>query len=164
MNHDNNEYLAFPDLSLRCFDADKCWPLSQQPWQSLLAPYPLLFPDQPPSPTDTCASFSSTSSCTPPPRPTHVVCNAPLVAPIPLPYHSPRFLQFELLPDIDEDLSRPPYTTRSRTAALKRKRTEDDSARQQKRRLSAPALHPPAPHAASRTRSSARTLPYQPRR
>ncbi|TFL07710.1 hypothetical protein BDV98DRAFT_652599 [Pterulicium gracile] len=38
----------------------------------------------------------------------HVVCNAPLVAPIPLPRHLPTLFSCEL-PDIDEDLSHPPY-------------------------------------------------------
>ncbi|KAF8078111.1 hypothetical protein FPV67DRAFT_34616 [Lyophyllum atratum] len=72
----------------------------------------------PPSPSDT----SSTSSADIlPPQSLHVVCNAPLVAPIPLPYHSPHFLQFDL-PDIDQDLSHPPYTRRS----SKRKRASDE--------------------------------------
>ncbi|KAF9458651.1 hypothetical protein BDZ94DRAFT_1301076 [Collybia nuda] len=53
--------------------------------------------------------------------PIHDFCNAPLVAPIPLPYHSPTFLQFEL-PDLDQDLSHPPYTRR----ASKRKRVVDE--------------------------------------
>ena len=113
---------------------------------------------EPPSPTETCYSFASSSTAgTPPPRTTHVVCNAPLVAPIPLPYHSPTFLQFEL-PDIDEDLSHPPYIRRQ--AAVKRKRAtdrEDDNARPQKRRLSAPvAQSAPSQHAGPRTRSSTR--------
>lgn len=50
----------------------------------------------------------------------HVVCNAPLIAPVPLPYHSPTFLQFDL-PDDDEDLSHPPYVSRPH----KRKRSDD---------------------------------------
>jgi len=166
------DYLSLADL--RSFGSPegtyyKCWPRSRpavEPWNTLLAPslYPPLYLDQPPSPTDTCASFASSSTTgTPPPQPrtTHVVCNAPLVAPIPLPYHSPTFLQFEL-PDIDEDLSHPPYTRRA--VALKRKRTEDDSARPQKRRISVPA-HPGNAHAYTgpRTRSSTRAL-YQFRR
>ncbi|THV07895.1 hypothetical protein K435DRAFT_847695 [Dendrothele bispora CBS 962.96] len=75
----------------------------------------------PPSPTDTVASDLSYS---PPPRTQslHVFCNAPLIAPKPLPYHSPTFLQFDLLPSLDDDLSFPPYTQRP----PKRKR-EDDS-------------------------------------
>ncbi|GJE90869.1 hypothetical protein PsYK624_070130 [Phanerochaete sordida] len=51
----------------------------------------------------------------------HVVCTAPLVAPKPLPYHSPTFLQFDL-PDDDEDLSHPPYCSRPH----KRKRQDTD--------------------------------------
>lgn len=82
-------------------------------------------PAVPPSPTDTCSSRSS--ALTPPlssmafhvePR---VVCAVPLVAPRPLPYHSPRFLQFDDLPDMSEDLSHPPYAQRQ-----KRKRVDDD--------------------------------------
>ncbi|KAF7359347.1 hypothetical protein MSAN_01277200 [Mycena sanguinolenta] len=144
MNYET-DYLSL-DLSLRSFGSpgspSACWPHSrpaQEPWHSLLGPYVPFCPDQPPSPTETCYSFASSSTAgTPPPRTTHVVCNAPLVAPIPLPYHSPTFLQFEL-PDIDEDLSHPPYIRRQ--AAVKRKRVaerEDDNARPQKRRLSAP--------------------------
>ena len=38
------------------------------------------------------------------------VCDVPLVAPRPLPFTPPAFLQFECLPDEDEDLSFPPYT------------------------------------------------------
>ncbi|XP_006458261.1 hypothetical protein AGABI2DRAFT_115272 [Agaricus bisporus var. bisporus H97] len=55
------------------------------------------------------------------PSPIHVVCNAPLLAPVPLPYHSPTFLHFDL-PDIDQDLSRPPYVRQS----PKRKRDPQD--------------------------------------
>ncbi|KZT11424.1 uncharacterized protein LAESUDRAFT_269635 [Laetiporus sulphureus 93-53] len=63
-------------------------------------------------------SLSPSSSSPPSPAPadhlpTHIVCNAPLVAPIPLPYHSPTFLQYIDLPDPDEDLSHPPYTRRT---------------------------------------------------
>ncbi|KAJ7470299.1 hypothetical protein FB451DRAFT_1399924 [Mycena latifolia] len=170
-SHPDPDYLSLADLSLRSFGSPegtyKCWPRALEPWHTLLAPYAPMFPDLPPSPTDTCASFASSSTAgTPPPRTTHVVCNAPLVAPIPLPYHSPTFLQFEL-PDIDEDLSHPPYTRRAATA-MKRKRTtdrEDDSGRHQKRRLSAPAYPGPShAHTGPRTRSSTRALPYQPRR
>ena len=56
------------------------------------------------------------------PATVHVVCTAPLVAPKPLPYHSPTFLQFDL-PDDDEDLSHPPYVSRPH----KRKRRADDA-------------------------------------
>jgi len=67
-----------------------------------------------------------------------VVCNAPLVAPIPLPYLSPTFLQFHHLPDIeyDDDYYPPdassPYSTSITTnlnpprVPAKRKRTEDE--------------------------------------
>ncbi|KAJ7261350.1 hypothetical protein B0H12DRAFT_1322106 [Mycena haematopus] len=172
MNYDlsSPDYLSLADLSLRSFGSPEspfaCWPQSRpalEPWHSLLGPYVPFYPDQPPSPTDTCYSFASSSTAgTPPPRATHVVCNAPLVAPIPLPYHSPTFLQFEL-PDIDEDLSHPPYTRRQ--AAVKRKRTvdrEDDHARPQKRRLSAPAVQSAPLHPGPRTRSSTRAaVPYR---
>ncbi|KAJ7771726.1 hypothetical protein B0H16DRAFT_1881308 [Mycena metata] len=165
------DYLSLADLSLRSFGSPDtgymCWPQTRptlEPWYTLLGPYAPSYPDQPPSPTETCSSFTSSSTAgTPPPRTTHVVCNAPLVAPIPLPYHSPTFLQFEL-PDIDEDLSHPPYTRR--TAAVKRKRTgdrEEEAARPQKRRISAP-VHAVPSHTGPRTRSSTRTLPYQLRR
>jgi len=167
------DYLSLADLSLRSFGSPDspytCWSHSRpalEPWHSLLGPYVPFYPDQPPSPTDTCSSFASSSTAgTPPPQTpqtTHVVCNAPLVAPIPLPYHSPTFLQFEL-PDIDEDLSHPPYTRRA--VAVKRKRTgdrEDDSGRPQKRRLSDPIMQYSAPsHVGPRTRSSTRALPYR---
>lgn len=69
----------------------------------------------PPSPSGTSSSScTDISSAFPPssPQSIHVVCNAPLVAPIPLPYHSPTFLQFDL-PDVDQDLSHPPYTQRT---------------------------------------------------
>ena len=82
-------------------------------------------PPVPPSPTDTSSSATSDLSA-PSPRPSPpqlVICNAPLVAPRPLPYHSPTFLQFDLLPDVDEDLSHPPYTKR----ASKRKRDDADA-------------------------------------
>ncbi|KAF5358014.1 hypothetical protein D9756_001705 [Leucocoprinus leucothites] len=86
---------------------------------------PLDLSDFPPSPSETSSSSSTDSSPTlirrPRSAPLHVVCNAPLVAPIPLPYHSPTFLQFDL-PDMDEDLSRPPYIKQ----ALKRKRDLDE--------------------------------------
>ena len=38
------------------------------------------------------------------------VCDVPVVAPRPLPFTPPAFLQFDCLPDEDEDLSFPPYT------------------------------------------------------
>lgn len=76
--------------------------------------------DVPPSPTD-LSSNASESGPSPGPDFVHAVCNAPLVAPVPLPYHSPTFLQFDL-PDDDEDLSHPPYVSRPH----KRKRESDD--------------------------------------
>lgn len=78
--------------------------------------------DFPPSPSETCSSFSTDLSPSPEPVTIRVVCDVPLVAPRPLPYHSPTFLQFDL-PDPDEDLSHPPYTNRP----SKRKRDNDDS-------------------------------------
>ena len=56
------------------------------------------------------------------PVPVHVVCNAPLLAPKPLPYRPPAFLEQFDLPDPDEDLSRPPYTFRAKRKRL----TEED--------------------------------------
>ncbi|KAK7440189.1 hypothetical protein VKT23_017132 [Stygiomarasmius scandens] len=74
----------------------------------------------PPSPTDTVVSDLSYS---PPPqtKSLHVFCDAPIIAPKPLPYHSPTFLQFDLLPSLDDNLSFPPYTQRPQ----KRKREDD---------------------------------------
>ncbi|KAG0705374.1 hypothetical protein DFH29DRAFT_294987 [Suillus ampliporus] len=72
-------------------------------------------PDVPPSPSETSSSLSTDL------LPVRVICNVPLIAPRPLPYHSPTFLQFDL-PDPDEDLSHPPYTNRP----SKRKRNDDD--------------------------------------
>lgn len=63
-----------------------------------------------------------------------VQCNAPLIAPKPLPYHSPTFLQFELLPDIDEDLSHPPYTQRGGTASKRKRDSFDDTDRSSQKR------------------------------
>jgi hypothetical protein len=75
----------------------------------------------PSSPSDTCSSAYSDLSPSPSPS-IHVVCDIPVVAPRPLPYHSPTFLQFDL-PDIDEDLSRPPYT---RGPAKRKRESEED--------------------------------------
>lgn len=75
----------------------------------------------PPSPSETSSSISTDLSPSPEPVTTRVVCDVPLLAPRPLPYHSPTFLQFDLLPDSDEDLSHPPYTHRP----SKRKRDDD---------------------------------------
>jgi len=71
--------------------------------------------DLAPSPSNTTSSLLSDLSPSPPPS-LHVVCDIPVVAPRPLPYHSPTFLQFDL-PDVDEDLSRPPYTTKRKRKA-----------------------------------------------
>ncbi|KAG2360870.1 hypothetical protein BDR07DRAFT_1486536 [Suillus spraguei] len=75
----------------------------------------------PPSPSETCSSFSTDLSPSPEPVTIRVVCDVPLQAPRPLPYHSPTFLKFDL-PDPDEDLSHPPYTHRP----SKRKRDHND--------------------------------------
>lgn len=48
-----------------------------------------------------------------------VVCDVPLLAPRPLPFTPPAFLQFEL-PDVDEDLSFPPYTYSKRKTRKRR--------------------------------------------
>jgi hypothetical protein len=90
----------------------------------------------PTSPTDSNSASSSSSSgsssalCTPlqhPVRPLPVpviACNVPLLAPKPLPYHPPHFLQFEDLPEVNADLSHPPYAKRTR--GLKRPRDDED--------------------------------------
>ncbi|KAI0361958.1 hypothetical protein OH77DRAFT_9804 [Trametes cingulata] len=79
------------------------------------APYPVARSD-----TSSATSRDSDASPAPTPAVAAVVCNAPLVAPVPLPYHSPTFLMYDL-PDEDEDLSHPPYTHRPH----KRKRARD---------------------------------------
>ncbi|KAF8894455.1 hypothetical protein BD779DRAFT_1668970 [Infundibulicybe gibba] len=113
----------------------------------------------PPSPSDTCSSASTDPPATPSPRshPVHIVCRAPLVAPIPLPYHSPTFLQFEL-PDLDQDLSHPPYTKRT----PKRKREDDlDQPPAAKRRVSSQRPLPSLPeyaHIRHHTTTAARRL------
>ena len=104
--------LSLPDLS----DCEFFESLS-----AFLQTYCLTSAAAPSSPTDTCSSvYSDVSSSSPPPS-IHVICNIPVVAPRPLPYHSPTFLQFEL-PDADADLSHPPYTR----GPPKRKREADD--------------------------------------
>lgn len=65
--------------------------------------------------------MSTAAPLTPAPEFLHVVCNAPLLAPKPLPYRPPAFLDSFELPDPDEDLSHPPYTRSS----SKRKRARD---------------------------------------
>ncbi|KAG7086595.1 hypothetical protein E1B28_002540 [Marasmius oreades] len=124
-------YLA--SLSLHNHTHPQTHPQTQQLysfWNSiLLSPY---LPHHPPSPQSDASSSPSTSTTSitpplPPPRrpqqALHVICNAPIIAPKPLPYHSPTFLKFELLPDIEEDLSHPPYIQRP----SKRKRENGDS-------------------------------------
>ncbi|KAI6043072.1 hypothetical protein EDC04DRAFT_2891343 [Pisolithus marmoratus] len=91
-----------------------------------LPPPPDLISPSSPSASDTSSSLSTGISSSPEPvcgpKPTHTsVCDVPLLAPRPLPYHSPTFLRFDL-PDQDEDLSHPPYTHRP----PKRKRSDDE--------------------------------------
>ncbi|KAI9458030.1 hypothetical protein F5148DRAFT_336766 [Russula earlei] len=73
------------------------------------------------SPSDSGSPMSTAAPLTSAPEFLHVVCNAPLLAPKPLPYRPPAFLDSFELPDPDEDLSRPPYTRSS----SKRKRARD---------------------------------------
>ena len=73
------------------------------------------------SPSDSGSPMSTAAPPTPAPEFLHVVCNAPLLAPKPLPYRPPAFLDSFELPDPDEDLSHPPYTRSS----SKRKRARD---------------------------------------
>ncbi|KAF7972084.1 hypothetical protein HWV62_18888 [Athelia sp. TMB] len=110
--------------------------------------------DFPPSPSDTCSSASCYSDLSPSPPPLrHVVCDLPVVAPRPLPYHSPTFLQFDL-PDTTEDLSHPPYT---RTAPAKRKRdAADERSATAKRHAAAPAASPYAAAQQARAARAAR--------
>ncbi|PCH38264.1 hypothetical protein WOLCODRAFT_161438 [Wolfiporia cocos MD-104 SS10] len=70
-----------------------------------------------PSLFETCYIHSWESDPSPASDFTHVECNAPLVAPVPLPCHSPTLMQIDL-PDDDEDLS---HTT----LPHKRKREDD---------------------------------------
>jgi hypothetical protein len=73
------------------------------------------------SPSDPGSPMSTAAPPTPTPEFLHVVCNAPLLAPKPLPYRPPAFIDNFELPDPDEDLSHPPYTRLS----SKRKRAQD---------------------------------------
>ncbi|PCH38268.1 hypothetical protein WOLCODRAFT_161441 [Wolfiporia cocos MD-104 SS10] len=107
-----------------------------------------------PSLSETSSIHSWESDPSPAPEFTHVVCNAPLVAPVPLPYHSPTFMQFDL-PDDDEDLSHPPYTARPH----KRKREDDTGADElhalPAKRRSVPSLeHPRSQHAYTHHRAA----------
>ncbi|KAJ4488448.1 hypothetical protein J3R30DRAFT_3696224 [Lentinula aciculospora] len=142
-----------------------CWPQHSTPhirwsipaWQCAPSSYPVYVPNLmfPPSPSDNGSAASSELSFTPPPQPQslHVICNAPLIAPKPLPYHSPTFLKFELLPDLDEDLSHPPYTQRP----SKRKREDYDEPadfvlRKRRAMASSSSTLPPRPPSVSSRR------------
>ncbi|OSD01640.1 hypothetical protein PYCCODRAFT_1468512 [Trametes coccinea BRFM310] len=87
--------------------------------------------------SETSSTVSRDSDLSPSPEVAEVVCNAPLVAPIPLPYHSPTFLLYDL-PDEDEDLSHPPYTHRPH----KRKRARDDEGADDDANAEREAPHP----------------------
>lgn len=76
--------------------------------------------------SDTSSAISRDSDLSPSPEVAEVVCNAPLVAPVPLPYHSPTFLMYDL-PDEDEDLSHPPYTHRPHKRKRARNETDSDA-------------------------------------
>lgn len=90
---------------------------------SLTIPLAVLVDSAARSDTSSVVSRDSDLSPSPVPEVAEVICNAPLVAPIPLPYHSPTFLLYDL-PDEDEDLSHPPYTRRPHKR--KRAREEED--------------------------------------
>ncbi|KAI0273791.1 hypothetical protein BC834DRAFT_840586 [Gloeopeniophorella convolvens] len=90
------------------------------PALSISLPTPALEPS-PISPSDPGSPMSTAAPPTPAPEFLHVVCNAPLLAPKPLPYRPPAFLDSFELPDPDEDLSHPPYIRSS----PKRKRSRD---------------------------------------
>jgi len=85
--------------------------------------FPIFFPMESSTlfPSDPGSPMSAVAPPTLAPEFLHVVCNAPLLAPKPLPYRPPAFLDNFELPDPDEDLSHPPYTRSS----SKRKRTQD---------------------------------------
>lgn len=120
------DFSPLSDISLNSF-TDKCWSLSLDNaasrwpsssssvslWDSYFCPQPELVSSD--APLQECHSAVPI-----------VQCNAPLIAPKPLPYHSPTFLQFELLPDIDEDLSHPPYTQRISPSAKRKRDLSDD--------------------------------------
>jgi hypothetical protein len=112
----NMDSLFLPRLPL--LDLDREPPLCRLPGKRS---QPNIFSAVSSSPSDTSSSVYSGLSPSPSPS-IHVVCDIPVVAPRPLPYHSPTFLQFDL-PDIDEDLSRPPYT---RGPAKRKRETDDD--------------------------------------
>jgi hypothetical protein len=95
-------------------------PLYALPALPISLPMPALEPSTV-SPSDPGSPMSTAAPLTPAPEFLHVVCNAPLLAPKPLPYRPPAFLDSFELPDPDEDLSHPPYTRSS----SKRKRARD---------------------------------------
>jgi len=86
------------------------------------------------SPSDPGSPMSTAAPLTPAPEFLHVVCDAPLLAPKPLPYRPPAFLDSFELPDPDEDLSHPPYT-RSSSKRKRERESQDDPA--SKRRVTA---------------------------
>jgi hypothetical protein len=97
----------------------------------------------PASPSESsCSSISARTDPSPPPSQyTHVVCDVPLVVPKPRPYRSLTPIDFDL-PSEDQDLSHPPYTTRS---CSKRKRTNTDETtteRTKRRSLAEPSVMP----------------------
>ncbi|KAJ7632199.1 hypothetical protein FB45DRAFT_1002762 [Roridomyces roridus] len=157
---------TFDDYSLadlRSFDGPyyKCWP-PVEPWNTLLTPIisPPLYLDQPPvsdrhlllfcilldnghAPTTAAYNPCGLQRAS---RGTHPAASITATT----------FLQFELLPSVDEDLSHPPYTRRA--AAMKRKRVADeDAARPQKQRRST-NVHTQPVHSGPRTRSFTRQL------
>ncbi|KAH9998160.1 hypothetical protein BJV74DRAFT_883289 [Russula compacta] len=95
--------------------------LSALPALPIPLPMPALERDIEHLPSDPGSPMSTAAPLTPVPEFLHVVCNAPLLAPKPLPYRPPTFLDSFELPDPDEDLSHPPYTRSS----SKRKRARD---------------------------------------
>ncbi|KAI0053832.1 hypothetical protein FA95DRAFT_1568200 [Auriscalpium vulgare] len=123
-------------------------PLRQLPALHVPVYFPVPELDPPSSPSDLGSPTSTLAPPTPTPEFVHVVCNAPLLAPKPLPYRSPAFLDSLVLPDIDEDLSHSPCTPSARS---KRKRARDDpdhdpaaaAPAPPKRRATDPALRNP---------------------
>ncbi|KAH9966419.1 hypothetical protein BC827DRAFT_1175671 [Russula dissimulans] len=108
--------------------------LSALPALPISLPMPALEPSTI-SPLDPGSPMSTAAPLTPAPEFLHVVCDAPLLAPKPLPYRPPAFLDSFELPDPDEDLSHPPYTRSSSKRKRARQETQDDPA--SKRRVTA---------------------------
>ncbi|TDL27278.1 hypothetical protein BD410DRAFT_782367 [Rickenella mellea] len=82
------------------------------------------FPVDSLSPLD---SLSGTDVCNSPVQGTvHVTPDIPLHCPIPVRGNSPQFVQFDCLPDEDEDLSFPPYTRSRRSRKRRRERDGSD--------------------------------------